>query len=67
MIDGLLFFLPIRSAQRDIQPQDILRTDFEEIPGQDVRTKVGRTLSIFINMEDIKMCFHKAVLRRDLV
>ena len=66
MIDGLLFCLPIRSAQRDIQPQDILRTDFEEIPCQDVRTKVGRTVSIFMNIEDIKVCFHKAALHRDL-
>jgi hypothetical protein len=67
MIDVLLFCLPVRLAQRDIQPEDTLRTDFEEIPGQDVRTKVGRTVSIFMNMEDIKVCFHTAALRRDLV
>jgi hypothetical protein len=67
VIDGLLFCLPVRPAQRAIQPQDMLRTAFEEIPCQDVRTKVGRTVSIFINIEDIKVCFHKATLRKDLV
>lgn len=66
-MDGLLFCLPIRSTQRDFQPQDILRTDFEEIPYQDVRTEVGRTVSIFINIEDMKVCFYKAALRSDLV
>jgi len=55
VIDGLLFCLPIRLAQRDIQPLDVLKTDFEDIPCQDVRTKVGWTVSIFMNVEDIKV------------
>jgi len=67
VIDCLLFCLPIHRSQRDIQPLDVLRTDFEEIPCQDVRTKVDRTVSIFINIEDVKVYSHKAALRRDLV
>ena len=67
MIAGLLLCLPIRPAQRDSQPLDILGTDFEEIPCQDVLTKVGRTVSFLINIEDVKVYLHKAALRRDQV